>query len=293
MAAALRQRTSRLQNGQTTAEDKATDAPLKATGASQDRVDRGRWRSGLEIPRKLLHSSIAGLVLWLWLSHPNLVTLIRALGATTLVIATADILRFQFPWFERLYENALGYFMRESERHAVNGTIYYLVGVVWCLSFYPRDIAVLSIIMLSLCDTSASVFGRLFGRFTPPLPLSGRLFGAKKSLAGTTAAVLMGTAASYVFWTKFAARGDEADVSWVAARLQSSWRGKPNMDPWTGWGLKRLPNPQSTLDIRTLVIVNGLTAGLAEAIDFFGFDDNLSLPVLFGFFCWLSMYILG
>lgn len=106
------------------------------------------------------------------------------------------------------------------------------------------DIAVLSIIMLSLCDTSASVFGRLFGRFTPPLPFSGRLFGAKKSLAGTTAAVLVGMTASYVFWTKFAARGDEADVSWVAARLQSSWKGTPNPDPWASWGLKRLPNPQ-------------------------------------------------
>ena len=106
------------------------------------------------------------------------------------------------------------------------------------------DIAVLSIIMLSLCDTSASVFGRLFGRFPPPLPFSGRLFGAKKSLAGTTAAVLVGMTASYVFWTKFAARGDEADVSWVAARLQSGWKGKPNPDPWASWGLKRLPNPQ-------------------------------------------------
>ncbi|POY75142.1 hypothetical protein BMF94_1773 [Rhodotorula taiwanensis] len=262
------------------------------------------------IPRKLLHSSIAGLVLWLWLSHPSLVVLIRSLGATTLVIGTADVLRFRFAWFEQAYEKALGYFMRESERHAVNGTIYYLVGVVWCLSFYPRDIAVLSIIMLSLCDTSASVFGRLFGRYTPPLPLSGRLFGAKKSLAGTTAAVLVGMTASYVFWSKFAARGDEGDVSWVVARLQSGWRGKVNEDPWIGWGLKRLPNPQSTLDLRTLAIVNGLTAGLAEvsnsglfvlsavpdlgqervAIDFFGFDDNLSLPVLFGFFCWLSMY---
>lgn len=27
---------------------------------------------------------------------------------------------------------------RESERHAVNGTLYYLVGVLWCLSLYPR-----------------------------------------------------------------------------------------------------------------------------------------------------------
>lgn len=82
--------------------------------------------------------------------------------------------------------------------------------------------------------------------------------------------------------------------------------------------LTRFDSSGSTLDIRTLVVVNGLTAGLAEvsvqgrgsgaaheiarlttvasclpcaqAIDFFGFDDNLSLPVLFGFFCWLSMY---
>lgn len=64
-----------------------------------------------KIPRKLLHSSIAGLVLWLWLSHPNLVTLITVLGAATLVIATADLLRFRFAWFERAYEDALGYFM--------------------------------------------------------------------------------------------------------------------------------------------------------------------------------------
>lgn len=195
---------------------------------------------------------------------------------------------------------------------AVNGTIYYLVGVCWCLSLYPRgespfvsrpgglhsdaqplaphtDIAVLSIIMLSLCDTSASVFGRLFGRYTPPLPLSGTLFGAKKSLAGTAAAVLVGMSASYVFWAQFAAKGDEGDVSWVPARLQSAWRGPVNPDPWGEFGLARLPNPQryvwswvevraegavltirlrahprSTLDLRTLVVVNGLTAGLAE-----------------------------
>ncbi|BGO91656.1 hypothetical protein NBRC10512_008104 [Rhodotorula toruloides] len=286
----------RTRNGQAIAEDKVAQKPLKAPegiAVEGDRVDKGRWRSGLEIPRKLLHSSIALVVLYLWLSHPNLLTLLRYLAYATTVIATADVLRFRFAWFERAYEGLLGYFMRESERHAVNGTIYYLVGVLWCLSFYPRDIACLSIIMLSLCDTSASVFGRLFGRYTPRLPFSGTLFGAKKSLAGTLAAIGVGMAASYVFWSRFAVQGDEGDVSWVAARVASSWRGRVNQDPLRAWGIRRLPNPQSTLDLHTLVVVNGLTAGLAEAIDFFGFDDNLSLPVLFGFFCWLSMYILG
>ncbi|GAA5821617.1 hypothetical protein JCM3770_005700 [Rhodotorula araucariae] len=289
---------ARPQNGHPTADLKlaqprageSQSAPLAQV---PPRVDRGRWRSGLEIPRKLLHSSIAGVVIYLWTSHQAVPKILSTLAVATAIVGTADLLRFRSTWFEHTYENALGYFMRESERHAVNGTIYYLVGVLWCLSLYPRDIAVLSIIMLSLCDTSASVFGRLFGRYTPRLPFAGSLFGAKKSLAGTLAAVAVGMVASYFFWSRWAALGDEADVSWLPARMASAWKGKANEAPLAAWGVQRLPNPQSSLDLSTLVIVNGLTAGLAEAIDFFGFDDNLSLPVFFGLFCWASMYFLG
>ncbi|GAA6064035.1 hypothetical protein JCM10212_001461 [Sporobolomyces blumeae] len=258
-----------------------------------DRVDRGRWRSGLEIPRKLLHSSVALLVTWLWLSHPSVPQLLRIFGVATLVIVTVDLLRFNSQSFERTYESVLGWFMRESERHNINGTIYYLVGVLICLSFYPRDIAVLSIIILSLCDTSASVFGRLFGKYTPRLPFSGTLFGRSKSLAGTLAAMTTGSIASYVFWTRYATRGDELDLSWVPGRRGSTWTGPANRAPWLEYGVGRLPNPNSTLDAVKLAVLNGGMAGLAEAIDFFGMDDNLSLPVLFGLFSWASMWFLG
>ncbi|GAA5855957.1 hypothetical protein JCM5353_002585 [Sporobolomyces roseus] len=261
--------------------------------SSLDRVDKGRWRSGLEIPRKLLHSSISIPVTLLWLAHPNVERLLSVFLGMTVVIATADLLRFNSGSFERTYERYLGFFMRESERHTVNGTIYYLVGVLICLSFYPRDIAVLSIIMLSICDTSASIFGRLFGRYTPKLPLSGILFGRSKSLAGTLAAVLTGTIASYVFWTRYSSLGDEHDLSWLPGRALSTWKGKENVAPWVRYGIKRLPSPESTLRIKSLSLLNGCMAGLAEGIDFFGLDDNLSLPVLFGLFCWASMYFLG
>jgi diacylglycerol kinase (CTP) len=36
--------------------------------------------------------------------------------------------------------------MRESERDKVNGVVWYLVGVVWVLGLYPRDVAVVSIL---------------------------------------------------------------------------------------------------------------------------------------------------
>ncbi|GAA5945882.1 hypothetical protein JCM1841_006127 [Sporobolomyces salmonicolor] len=293
----LRKRTQPHQpyaNGHASNGDKQpASSRTRDSSGERDRVDRGRWRSGLEIPRKLLHSSIAILVTALWLSHPPIPALLAYLGLATIVIATADVLRFQSETFERVYESLLGWFMRESERYQINGTLYYLVGVLICLSLYPRDIAVLSIIMLSLCDTSASVFGRLFGKYTPKLPFSGTLFGRSKSLAGTLAAILTGTLASYVFWTRFAPLGDEHDLSWIPGRALSTWNGEENLAPWARWGVGRLPSPRSTLSIERLAVLNGGMAGLAEAVDFFGLDDNLSLPVLFGLFCWASMWLLG
>lgn len=88
----------------------------------------------------------------------------------------------------------------------------------------------------------------------------------------------------------------------------STWNGATSVPPTF---LPRLPNPQSTLELGSLVLLCGLVAGLAEvsrvhldwgsedaelirvacqAIDVFGLDDNLSLPVLFGLFVWFFMY---
>ncbi|GAA5887045.1 hypothetical protein JCM16303_007115 [Sporobolomyces ruberrimus] len=289
----LRQRTNtaKPQNGH--AGTGGVSSSSASRSSSADRVDKGRWRSGLEIPRKMLHSSISILVTFLWLSHPSVPKLLAIFATVLVIIVTADVLRFNNQAFERTYENALGFFMRESERHQVNGTIYYLVGVLICLTFYPRDIAVLSIIMLSICDTSASIFGRLFGKYTPKLPFSGTLFGRSKSLAGTLAAILTGTLASYVFWTQYSSLGDEHDLSWLPGRALSNWKGSVNLPPLREWGVGRLPSPESTLEIASLSLLNGCMAGLAEGIDFFGLDDNLSLPVLFGLFCWASMWVLG
>ncbi|KAJ7226831.1 hypothetical protein GGX14DRAFT_627191 [Mycena pura] len=144
--------------------------------APQKKID---W----EIPRKVFHSSIetetgndmiTGFVtLGLYLTpsiSPRAVTTV--LWGTLAVIGTADVIRLRNPAVERVYERLLGFLMRESERHGTNGTIWYILGVNFALTFYPIDVATVAILILSWADTAASTLGRMYGPRTPPLPSS-------------------------------------------------------------------------------------------------------------------------
>lgn len=72
----------------------------------------------------MLHSSISILVTFLWLSHPPIPKLLAVFGGLTVVIGTADLLRFNNQAFERTYENALGFFMASrralASSHEIN-----------------------------------------------------------------------------------------------------------------------------------------------------------------------------
>ncbi len=62
------------------------------------------------------------------------------------------------------------------------------------------------------------MFGRLFGKYTPPLPTPP--FASRKSLAGFLAAIVGGGLTTFAFWgTSVALRGERADgLSWCADR---------------------------------------------------------------------------
>ncbi|KAF7329226.1 hypothetical protein MKEN_00183300 [Mycena kentingensis (nom. inval.)] len=126
-----------------------------------------------EIPRKLFHSSIGFLTMGLYL-NPGISPRDVAIGlwAALAVIAPTDIVRLRNPSVERLYERLLGFLMRESEKTGTNGTIWYILGVNFALTFYPIDVATVSILILSWADTAASTIGRAYGPRTAPLPTS-------------------------------------------------------------------------------------------------------------------------
>jgi diacylglycerol kinase (CTP) len=237
------------------------------------------WRAFVhkhEIPRKALHVSIGFITLWLYhmgvqisAVHPILLNLL-------IPIATVDILRFRWAALNRTYIRYLGAFMRESEAHdRYNGVIMYLAGLWFTMRFCRKDVAVMSVLLLSWCDTAASTFGRLWGRYTPRIRKG-------KSLAGTIACFIVGVFAAVFFW------------GYVAPRTDGKYdRGA---DSFAFEGRLTLPGParealglsvkDATLDgplaVAVMSLASGLIVGVSELMDVWELDDNLTIPVLSG-----------
>ncbi|KAI9316865.1 hypothetical protein BX666DRAFT_205150 [Dichotomocladium elegans] len=108
------------------------------------------------------------------------------------VVLATEAMRFSSDRFNVLYCKVLGPLMRQSEvKSRVNGVAYYLAGCNFSLYLFPPQIAAMSIMFLSWADPMASIFGRLWGRYTPK-------FG-RKSLAGSFGAMLVGSLVTYGF----------------------------------------------------------------------------------------------
>ncbi|KAG9046219.1 hypothetical protein FS837_004851 [Tulasnella sp. UAMH 9824] len=242
-----------------------------------------------EIPRKVLHSFG---VIYLYSQRPeNVKPIIYSLGASLAVIVPTDVLRLRSRRFEKVYEKFVGFLMRESERHTTNGVIWYMVGVIYALALLPRDIGVMAILILSWCDTAASTFGRLYGKYTWPLPRKflGLPFAPRKSFAGFAAAVLTGAAVAIGFWgwavPQWQGYSVEAADTW--GTVSWKWDEQPGVGIISGgW-----------TSLALVGAVTGLVSGVAEALDLGKVDDNLSLPIISGTVLWglskLASFFMG
>ncbi|KAK7948100.1 uncharacterized protein PG986_008986 [Apiospora aurea] len=239
-----------------------------------------------EVPRKLLHVSIGFFVYWLYVSGTQTSAVTPWLMAALIPIATTDYLRLTYPSLNSFYVKCLGAFMRETEYAGVNGVVYYLLGAWIVLYFFPKDVAVVSVMLLSWCDTAASTFGRLYGRYTPRIRRG-------KSFAGSFAAFLIGVATAAWFW------------GWVAPKTPSFLGDEQN--PFMFRGILKLPSyiaehigldeQQATVSggvaLGIMSLWSGLVAAGSEVIDLFGWDDNLTIPVLSGIGMWGFLKVFG
>jgi len=248
-----------------------------------------QWRSFVhrhEVPRKLLHVSIGFFTIWAFISGLETNQITPYLLGALVPVATADYLRFTFPSFNRVYVRVLGALMRETEYDAWNGVIWYMLGVWIILSFFPKDVAVVGVLLLSWCDTAASTIGRAYGRYTPRIRKG-------KSLAGSLAAFLVGIVTAAGFW------------GWLAPL--SGQTTLENGGPFMFTGTLRIPSAiQGTLSLTeakssitggpalaVMSIWTGFVASASEVADIFGWDDNLTIPVLSGIGMWAFLKVFG
>ena len=263
-----------------------------------------------EVPRKLFHCITGFVVLYLYKMNVNVDVIIRTLFNIFLVVASADLLRLNSPTFERFFESILSVLMRESEKERVNGVVWYLIGVMTSLHFFPEDIASVSIIVLAWCDPAASTFGRMFGKCTPSLP--GGIFARRKSLAGFLAAWAVGSLIAYLFWGAGIAKAGEraSGLSWEPASnamfgtalmpdaLRTGWRGFARgfavTDSNFAERLRNLTRPRiPAMPPILMFTLCGLIAAMTEALELGGLDDNVAIPILFSFLLWFSLWAWG
>ena len=237
-----------------------------------------QWRSFIhrhEVPRKVLHVSIGFFTLWFYVSGLQPSNITPYLMAALLPIASTDFLRHTYPSLNRLYVRILGALMRETEYDGWNGVIWYLLGAWIVLFFFPKDVGVMGVLLLSWCDTAASTFGRAYGRYTPRIRRG-------KSLAGSLGAFAVGVITAAAFWGYLAPRTGPfpGDDKW----------------PFMFTGSLRLPGPlraiaglsetQGTIGggyaLGVLSLWTGFIASASEVVDIWGWDDNLTIPVLSG-----------
>ena len=226
-----------------------------------------------EVPRKALHVSIGFFTLYLYTRGTQTHAITPWLWGALVPIASMDLLRHRYPAVNRFYVKSLGALMRETEVDGYNGVIWYLMGAAVALQFFPKDVGVMSVLLLSWCDTAASTFGRIFGRYTIRLRRG-------KSLAGSLAAWIVGVATAALFWGYFAPRrgsffNDQAGGFMFQDRLALpvqvtrllSW--KDGAGAITG-----------NLALGVMSVLTGLIASGSELIDLFGWDDNFTIPLL-------------
>ena len=165
--------------------------------------------------------------------------------------------------------------MRESEVDGWNGVIWYLLGTFCVLRFCPKDVGVMSVLLLSWCDTAASTFGRLWGRYTPRVRRG-------KSLAGSIAAMITGAATAAVFWGVVAPIVDpKANEGPNSFAFQGRLSLPSNIKSLLGYG----PSQGTIVGnaaLGLMSVVAGFIASASEAIDLFSLDDNVTIPILCG-----------
>lgn len=148
-----------------------------------------RHRSDIHLARKLWHMfGVVGMVALYTQISTDMA--IRILSVVSFFFVGFDILRLQWPSWNRFAVRVAGFLMRDNESKSFAGTTYLMIGTFILVWFFPRPVVTLSLLFLAFADPMASYFGIRYGK--------DKLIGSK-SLQGTLAAFVTCTVITVIF----------------------------------------------------------------------------------------------
>jgi len=167
-------------------------------------------------------------------------------GCVTVFFLIIEFLRFRFQFWQDAFVKVAGPMLKGKEHDKMHGSVPYILALCISVGFFPKEIAILSILFLTFGDPAAALVGGKFGtiRFYNGKSLQGTLGGmAGAFLAGLIFLLLLSifnVASDYVLWDSHGIR----------------------LENWL------------------VLIVGAIAALLIEFVSHEGFfDDNLTIPV--------------
>lgn len=127
-------------------------------------------------------------------------------GVITVLFFLIEFLRFRFKFWQDLFLKVAGPMLKGKEADKMHGSVPYILALCLVVGFFPREIAILSVLFLTFGDPAAALVGGKFGtiRFYNGKSLQGTLGGmAGAFLAGLAFLLLISVAhipSDYVLW---------------------------------------------------------------------------------------------
>ncbi|MFC1492974.1 diacylglycerol/polyprenol kinase family protein [candidate division KSB1 bacterium] len=115
-----------------------------------------------EIKRKLFHQLSLSIPVGYWFLDRSIVLKILVPIAVTVLVV--DIVRFNIPWFQNLFMKIFGVIVREHETRYFTGSTFLLSAAVIVIYFFPKNYAILSLIIVTISDACAALTGKKFGK---------------------------------------------------------------------------------------------------------------------------------
>ncbi len=136
-----------------------------------------------EIGRKLIHLTSIFIVIFYYLLGKEKTLLI--LNSLLIIFLIVEYIRIELdkkiPIFWR--------FFKEEEKKALGGEVYFVIGSLIAISFFPKSIACSAILMTTFGDSTASLVGKVVGRIK---------LRQKKTLEGSVAEFLVDLVIGYI-----------------------------------------------------------------------------------------------